>query len=88
MGLSEKRAFLLDNGLKITLFQCSPDCLRMDRSGDDVVDEICSLNSIVKLSSSDLSNKRLFITSRELGRAASNVVFLVPIHLPFDPANG
>ena len=88
MGLFEKRAFLLDNGLKITLFECSSDCLRMDKSGNDVVNEMCSLNSIVKLSSGDLTNNRLFVMSRELGRAASYAVFLVPIHLPFDPANG
>jgi hypothetical protein len=65
MGLLKKRVFLLDNGLKITIFKCSSDCLRMDRSGDDI-DEMGSPNSIVKLSSGDLTNKRLFVTSREL----------------------
>jgi hypothetical protein len=88
MGLLEERTFLLDNGLKIILSQCPSDCLRMDRAGDDVVNEMGSLNSIVKLPSGDLASEGLFVSSRELGRMASYVVFLVPTHLPFDSANG
>jgi hypothetical protein len=88
MGLFEERVFLLNNGLEIILFQCPSDCLRIHRVKDDVVNEMCGLNNIIKLSSCDLANKRLFVMSRELGRMASYVVFLVSIHLPFDPANG
>src|SRR5277367_1168698 len=88
MSLFEERAFLLDNGMKIILFQCSSDCLRIDRVGDDVVNVMGSLHSIVKSPSCDLANEGLFVTSREFGRTPSFVVFLVPIHLPVDPANG
>jgi len=52
----EKRALLLDNGAKATLLEYIPDCLGTDRVGKDAVDKIGSLNSIVKLSSSDLVN--------------------------------
>jgi hypothetical protein len=51
-----------------------------DRIGNDVVDEIGSLDSIVKLSSGDLANDRLFITRGELGWTTSFAVFLIPIH--------
>jgi len=52
----EKRALLLDNGAKATLLEYIPDCLGTDRVGKDAVDKIGSLNSIVKLSSSDLAD--------------------------------
>jgi len=57
----EKRVLLLDNGAKATLLEYIPDCLGTDRVGKDAVDKIGSLNSIVKLSSSDLENNRLLI---------------------------
>ena len=60
----------------------------MDRIGEDVVDEIGSLNSIVQLSSSNLANNRLFITRGELGWATSFAVFLVPVHFLLDSSNG
>jgi hypothetical protein len=56
MGLLEKRAFLLGNGLKMILLQCISDSLRSDRTGDDGIDKTGGLDSIVKLSSGDLSN--------------------------------
>jgi hypothetical protein len=87
MGLLEQKAFL-GNGLKITLFQGISDSLRSDRAGDDVVNEIGSLDSIVKLSSSDLLNDRLLVMRRELERMTFCIVFFVPIYLPSDSANG
>ena len=54
----EKRALLLDNRAKATLLEYIPDCLGTDRVGKDGIDKIGSLNSIVKLSSSDLVNNR------------------------------
>jgi hypothetical protein len=88
MGFLEQRVFLLGNGLKITLLQGISDSLRSNRAGDDVVNEIGSLDSIVKLSSSDLLNDRLLVTRRELGRMTSCIVFFVPIYLSSDSANG
>jgi len=58
----EKRAFLLDNGVKSTLLEYIPDCLGTDRVGKDVVDKIGSLNSIAKLASDDLANDGLFVS--------------------------
>ena len=54
----EKRVLLLDNRAKATPLEYIPDCLGTDRVGKDEIDEIGSLNSIVKLSSSDLANNR------------------------------
>jgi hypothetical protein len=51
----------------IVLFEYISDCLGGDRIRKDIVDEIGSLNSIVKLFSSDLVNDKLFIARRELG---------------------
>ena len=50
-----------------------------DRVGDDIVDEMGSLNSIVKLSSGDLAQNGLFVSIRKLKRATSFAVFLVCI---------
>ena len=88
MGLFEQRAFLLDNNTEVVLFKCIPDCLGCDMVGNDVVNEVGSLDSIIKLPSSDLVNKRLLVTRREFGRMASFVVFLVCLYLIVDPANG
>ena len=46
--------------------QCIPDCLGCDRVGNDVVNEMGSLDSIIELPSSDLANKRLLVMRREL----------------------
>ena len=47
--------------------------------GESVVNELGSLNSIIKLSRSDLTNNRLFITSRKFGRTTTMIVFLAEI---------
>jgi hypothetical protein len=62
MMLLEERAFFLDNRAKIVLLEYIPDCLGCDRIGDDVVDETGSLDSIVKLPSSDLAKNGLLVT--------------------------
>ena len=48
--------------------------------GNSVVDEASGLNSIIKLSSDDLINNKLFIIRRKLRKTALIAVFLVPIH--------
>ena len=48
MSPFEEGVFLLDNRAKTTLLKYIPDCLGTDRVGKDTVDEIGSLNSIVK----------------------------------------
>jgi len=57
----EKEVLLLDNREQATLLKYIPNCLGTDRVGKDAVDKIGSLNSIVKLSSSDLVNNQLLI---------------------------
>jgi len=54
MSLFEKRTFLLNNRVKIVFLEHISDCLKCDRVGNDVVNEVGSLNSIINLSSSDL----------------------------------
>ena len=54
MLLFEKRSFLLNNGVKIVFLEHISDCLRCDRVGNDVINKVGSLNSIINMSSSDL----------------------------------
>ena len=56
ISLFEQRMFLLDNRVKIVFLEWISDCLRCDRIGKYVVNEMGSLNSIIKLASSDLTN--------------------------------
>ena len=44
------------------------------------IDEICSLNSIVKPPRVDLSDNGLLVMSRELGGTATRIVLFVGIH--------
>src|SRR5215510_9104554 len=69
------------------LLEQSSDCLGCDRCRSNVCDELGSLNSIVKLSSSDLSKDCLLITRGKLGWLSSFVVFLIPIHPFLHPTN-
>jgi hypothetical protein len=57
----EKRVLLLNNRGKPILLKDIPDYLGADRVGDDVVDKIDSLDSIIQLSSSDLAKNRLLV---------------------------
>ena len=57
----EKRVLLLDNRGKPSLLEDIPDYLGADRVGDDVVDKMDSLDSIIQLSSSDLAKNRLLV---------------------------
>ena len=47
---------------------------------DNGIDEFCGLNSIIKLSSSDLAKNGVAIMSRQLERTTSRMVFIVPFH--------
>ena len=67
--------------IKTIAFQDISDCLRCDWIENDGIDVLDGLNSVVKPSSSDLSNDGLFVVSSELERSSSRVVLLVPIHL-------
>ena len=87
VGLLEERTFPLDNRVKVILFQCISDCLRCDRIGKDVIDEMGSLHSIITSSSGDLANNGLFVSWRQLRRASSFAVFTISIHLLLDSAN-
>jgi hypothetical protein len=73
--------------VEVVLLEYIPDCLGTDRVGDDIVDEMGSLNSIVKLPSGDLVQNGLFVSIRKLGRATSFAVFLVYIKFLLDPTN-
>ena len=57
----EKRVLLLDNRGTPILLKDIPDYLGADRVGDDVVNKIDSLDSIIQLSSSDLAKNRLLV---------------------------
>ncbi len=74
--------------MKVVLLEYIPDCLGTDRVGDDIVDEMGSLNSIVKLPSGDLVYDGLFVLTRKLRRVISFAVFLVFIEFLLDPTNG
>jgi hypothetical protein len=56
MGMFKKRCFLLCSSIKLILLECTSDCLGCDRVGDDAINKLNSLNSIVKLSRLDLTN--------------------------------
>ena len=47
---------------------------------DNGIDGFCGLNSIIKLSSSDLAKNGVAIMSRQLGGTTSRMVSLVPLH--------
>jgi len=73
--------------VKIVFLESSPDCLRRNSGGNNVVDVMGSLDSIIKLSSSDLAKNGLFVTRGELGRTSTFVVLLITIHLLLDSSN-
>jgi hypothetical protein len=57
----KSQQLLLDNRGKPILLEDIPNYLGADRVGDDVVDKIDSLDSIIQLSSSDLAKNRLLV---------------------------
>ena len=73
----EQWSFLLDNREKVPFLGCISHCLGSDRRGKDVIDKMSSLNSIIKLSSGDLTDNWLCITRGKLGRTTTFVIFLV-----------
>jgi len=74
------KAFLFNNKAKIGFLKHISNCLKCDRVGNGIINEVSGLNSIIKLSSDDLINNRLFIIGRKLRKTALIIVFLVPIH--------
>ena len=72
----EKRLFLLDNRAKVVLLERISHYLRCNRRGEDVVDVMRSLNSIIKLSSGDLMHDKLFVMRGKLGRMATFAILL------------
>ncbi len=74
MHLFEQWVFLLCYRPKIILLECTSHCLGCDRRRNNIINEIGSLNSIIKSSSSDLVQNRLFITRRKLERTATPVI--------------
>jgi len=74
--------------VKFDFFKYISNCLGYDRVGDGIVDEVSSLNNIIKVSSNDLIDNRLFIIRRKLRKTALIAVFLVPIHFLLYHFNG
>jgi hypothetical protein len=58
--------------------------LGTDRSRECWIDEFGSLDSIIQLSSSDLSNDYTLVLSRKFRRMSSLIVFLVQMKLLTD----
>ena len=56
ISLFEQWSFLLDNRAKVPFLGCIPHGLGSDRKGKNVIDKISRLNSIIKLSSGDLTD--------------------------------
>ena len=66
--------------MKFDFFKHISNCLEYDRVGDGIVNEVSGLNNIIKVSSDDLIDNRLFIVRRKLKKTALIAVFLVPIY--------
>ena len=74
--------------MKFDFFKHISNCLGYNRVGDGIVDEVSGLNNIIKVSSDDLIDNRLFIIRRKLKKTALIAVFLVPIHFLLYHFNG
>ena len=83
----DHRDFLLCCWPKASFLQYIPNSLRSNRVGYGGIYELSGLDSIVKLPRPDLMDNWLFITRRKLGRTATRMIFLIPLHLPTNPAN-
>ena len=62
------------------------NCLRVYRGRKNVIDELGDLNSIIKLSSSDMMKNGVFVVIRKLGWSPSRVVLPVHFHFFANPA--
>jgi len=74
--------------VKFDFFKHISNYLWYDRVGDGIVDEVNGLNNIIKVSSDDLIDNRLFIIRRKLRKTALIAVFLIPIHFLLYYFNG
>ena len=75
--------FLLDNRAKVPFLGCISHGLGSNRRGKDVIDKMSSLNSIIKLSSSDLMDNWLCITRGKLGRTTDHLCYFPCLNLFF-----
>ena len=66
--LGKKRTFLLYNSLKIVLFECPSDSLRVDWLGNDGIYELGFLDCIINMSRGDLAGNRALV-GKEAGNA-------------------
>ena len=74
--------------MKFKFFKHISNCLGYDRVGDGIVDEVSGLNNIIKVSSDNLIDNRLYIIRRKLKKTALIAVFLVLIHFLLYHFNG
>ena len=87
MCLLKHGDFLLCCRPRTSLLQCISDSLRINRTSESVVNELGSLNSIIKLSRSDLTNYGLYIMSRKFRRMTTMIVLLSKIEFFVNFAN-
>jgi hypothetical protein len=73
---------------KIIFLKHISDCLRHDKVGDGIVDEVGGLDSIIKPFCDDLMDNTLFVARRKLRRMAPFAIFLAPIYFLLDPSTG
>ena len=77
MLLGKKRTFPLYNSLKIVLFECPSDSLRVDWSGNDGIYELDCLDCIINMSRGDLAGNRALVGFRELSLTTLSTVLLL-----------
>ena len=85
MSELEHREFLLCCRVKSWFLQCISDGLGSDRIRDDGINELHSLNCVIKLSRTDLVDNWLIVTSSKFRRATSRMVLLAPFHFLTNP---
>jgi hypothetical protein len=78
MCLFEEGTFLLNNRAKVIAFECISDCWWCDRRGEDIVNNLSGLDSIIKLSSSDLTNNGLLMETVSLFPTCQMVLTCTP----------
>ena len=85
--LGKKRTFPLYNSLKIVLFECPSDSLRVDWLGNDGIYELGCLDCIINMSRGDLAGNRVLVGFRELSWMTPFAVFLVKFNFLGNPIN-
>ena len=85
--LSKKRTFPLYNSLKIVLFECPSDSLRVGWLGNDGIYELGCLDCIINMFRGDLVGNRVLVGFRELSWMTPFAVFLVKFNFLGNPIN-